>query len=111
MEASRAVPKGRAGLFTGFVRQVLAREIHGALFQPDTLLTEHDHQKLNLGRWRSPFDLPERGVLLPSLSGLAYAMQEKGLETEGAQVRIDYDDACDLLPTTAAKTSSRRASP
>ncbi|MCK6576931.1 MAG: SUMF1/EgtB/PvdO family nonheme iron enzyme [Anaerolineae bacterium] len=97
VEATRAVPKGRASLFTGFVRQVLYREINGDLFEPDTLLTGHDHQKLSLGKWRSPFDLPERGVLIPRLSALAFTMQVKGLETEGAQVRIDYDDACDLL--------------
>ncbi|MBK8032202.1 MAG: SUMF1/EgtB/PvdO family nonheme iron enzyme [Chloroflexi bacterium] len=95
--ATRSVPKGRAALFTGFVRQVLYREINGELFQPDTLLTDKDHQKLSLGKWRNPFDLPERGVLIPKLCALAFSMQEKGLESEGAQVRIDYDDACDLL--------------
>jgi len=97
VEANSAVPRGRASLFTGFVRQVLQREINGDLFQPDTLLSDKDHQKLALSRWRSPFDLPERGALIPCLSSLAFTMQEKGLETEGAQVRIDYDDACDLL--------------
>lgn len=97
VEATRIVPKGRASLFTGFVRQVLYRELNGALFQPDTLLSDKDHQKLVLKKWRTPFDLPERGILIPKLSTLAFTMQEKGLETEGAQVRIDYDDACDLL--------------
>jgi formylglycine-generating enzyme required for sulfatase activity len=97
VEANRAIPRGRASLFTGFVRQVLQREINGDLFQPDTLLSDRDHQQLALGRWRSPFDLPERGALIPCLSRLAFTMQEKGLETEGAQVRVDYDDACDLL--------------
>ncbi len=97
VEATREVPKGRASLFTGFVRQVLYREINTPLFQPDTLLSDRDHQKLSLGRWRSPFDLPERGVLIPRLNHLAFAMQQKGLETEGAQVRIDYDDACNLI--------------
>jgi len=101
VKAQNTVPKGRASLFTGFVRQALEREINGenALFQPDSLLTEKDHQKLTLKKWSSAFDLPERGTLIPSLSRLAYAMQEKGLETEGAQVRIAYDDACRLLPT------------
>ncbi len=99
VEAHDTVPKGRASLFTGFVRQALEREITGenALFQPDSLLTDKDHQKLTLKQWRSPFDLPERGTLIPLLGRLAYAMQEKGLETEGAQVRIAYDDACHLL--------------
>jgi formylglycine-generating enzyme required for sulfatase activity len=99
VEAHNAVPQGRAGLFAGFVRQALDREIgaENPLLQPDTLLTERDHQKLALRQWRSPFELPERGALVPALSRLAYAMQEKGLETEGAQVRVAYDQACALL--------------
>ncbi len=98
VEAHNAVPQGRAGLFAGFVRQALEREIgENPLFQPDTLLTERDHQKVARRQWRSPFELPERGVLVPALSRLAYAMQEKGLETEGAQVRVAYDQACALL--------------
>lgn len=99
VEAAREVPKGRAGLFTGFVRQALKRETENtnSLFQPNGLLTEKDHQKLALWKWRNAFELPERGALLPKLRDLAFAMQEKGLETEGAQVRIDYDDACDLI--------------
>lgn len=88
------VPKGRAGLFAGFIRQALQREITDELFQPGALLDEMDHEKLSLGRWRNPFDLPEHGALIPKLSDLAFSMQVKGLETEGAQVRIDYDDAC-----------------
>ena len=97
VEAVGTVPKGRAALFTGFVRQALAREIEGALFQADTLLTVQDHQKLARGAWASPFDLPARGILIPKLSDLAFSMQQKGLKSEGAQVRIGYDDACDLI--------------
>ncbi len=97
VEATREIPKGRASLFTGFVRQALYRDLHLSILQPDTLLNEKDHQKLSLGKWRNPFDLPERGVLIPKLSQLAFTMQESGLETEGAQVRVDYDDACDLI--------------
>jgi formylglycine-generating enzyme required for sulfatase activity len=97
------VPKGRAGLFAGFIRQALKREITGELFQPDMLLDEMDHEKLNLGRWRNPFDLPDHGILIPKLSDLAFNMQVKGLKTEGAQVRIDYDDACRQLAHDRAK--------
>ncbi|MGH9433377.1 MAG: SUMF1/EgtB/PvdO family nonheme iron enzyme, partial [Terriglobia bacterium] len=106
VKAHNAVPKGRASLFTGFVRQALNREITGgnALFQPDTLLTEKDRLKLTQSQWSTPFELPERGVLIPALSELAYSMQEKGLETEGAQVRISYDNACDLLKGKAQET-------
>ncbi|MBL8191612.1 MAG: SUMF1/EgtB/PvdO family nonheme iron enzyme, partial [Acidobacteria bacterium] len=88
----------RASLFTGFVRQALKRESGGDLFQLQSgLLVERDHEKLTSGKWRNPCELPEWGVLIPWLSELAFAMQKKGLETEGAQVRIDYDDACDLI--------------
>jgi hypothetical protein len=97
VKATCEVPKGRASLFTGFVRQVLYREINAPLFQPDTLLSYKDHQKLLLHKWSSPFDLPERGLLIPRLSHLAFMMQQDGLSTESKQVRIDYDDACRLI--------------
>jgi formylglycine-generating enzyme required for sulfatase activity len=95
--ATGAAPKGRAALFTGFVRQSLNREINGELFQPGALVNEMDHQKLSRNQWRNVFDLPERGSLIPKLSDLAFSMQQRGLETEGAQVRIGYDDACDSV--------------
>ncbi len=98
VEVSGDVPAGRAALFTGFVRQSLKREINGDLFQLAAgLLSEADYEKLSLNRWRNTFELPERGMLFPKLSDLAFTMQQKGLETEGAQVRIDFDDACDVL--------------
>ena len=99
VERLQRVPKGKAELFTQFVRQTLIREIEGGnrLLVPDGLLTGRDHTKLTQDRWRSPFELPERGALVPCLSRLAFAMQQRRREAEGAQVRIDHDDACDLL--------------
>jgi formylglycine-generating enzyme required for sulfatase activity len=94
------VPEGRAALFTGFVRQALKREVEGdnPLFQPGELLYDRDIQRLNLARsWRTPFDLPERGVLIPKLSHLAYQMQSQRSAGEGGQVRVDYDEALGLL--------------
>jgi formylglycine-generating enzyme required for sulfatase activity len=99
VESYQTVPKDRAALFTGFVRQVLKREIEGSnkLFLPNGLLNEKDHQKIARNTWRDSYDLPERGLLLNKIAFLAYTMQEKGLSTETAQVRIDYDAACDLI--------------
>lgn len=97
VEVASEVPNGRAALFTGFVRQVLHREIHSELFQSLTLLSEMDRQKLSLDRWRNAFELPERGTLITKLSNLAFSMQKKGPKTEAAQVRIGYDDACALV--------------
>ncbi len=99
VEATETIPQGKASLFTGYVRGALKREILGGnpLFLPDTLLTERDHHKLSAGRWRDPFELPDRGALFPALAGLAFGMQQKGLESDGAQIRVDVDDACALL--------------
>jgi formylglycine-generating enzyme required for sulfatase activity/energy-coupling factor transporter ATP-binding protein EcfA2 len=103
VSATGEIPKGRAALFTGFVRQVLNREIKSELFQPDTLLNDKDHKKLSLGKWLSQFELPEGGILLSKLSDLAFSMQEKGLKSEGAQVRIGSEDALRLIDDVRAK--------
>lgn len=99
VDAAQRISQGTAGLFTGFVRQALMREISGGsqLLAPNGLLDEHDHRKLNQAKWRTPYELPERGALMPSLTQLAFTMQTRGLQTEGAQVRVDYDEACDLI--------------
>ena len=103
VERDRRLPKGKAELFTQFVRQQLIRNIQNPLFSPGDLLDRRDQAKLTRDKWKSPFELPERGVLLTSLSRLAFAMQHSGLETEGALVRIDYDRACDLLKSDRAE--------
>ncbi|MCE7938198.1 hypothetical protein DCC79_07645 [bacterium] len=101
VETTGDVPLGRAALFTGFVRQALAREVERdhPLFRPDTLLAERDVHRLTAARrWRTPYELPERGVLVPKLGELAYRMQERSEATgEAAQVRVDFDTALDLL--------------
>ncbi|MBE2269342.1 MAG: SUMF1/EgtB/PvdO family nonheme iron enzyme [Anaerolinea sp.] len=98
-QADGGIPKGRASLFTGFVRQTLTREISGGnrLFEPNGLLTERDHGRIAQGKWRDPFDLPERGALIPKLSELAYQMQANRSATAGGQIRVDFDTACELL--------------
>lgn len=103
VEAAGELPKGRASLFTGFIRKTLARETDGELFQPGALLSERDHRKMTRNDWRDPFDLPERGLLIPKLSHLAFSMQENGRANDGAQVRIEYDDACALLADERAE--------
>ncbi|MDX2042283.1 MAG: TIR domain-containing protein [Acidobacteriota bacterium] len=90
--ASGELPKGRAGLFTGFVRRVLDREKDGALFQAGALLSERDRNKLPGRDWRDEFDLPTNGKLIPKLSQLAFDMQK-----DGSEVSLDYDDACRML--------------
>ncbi|QQS45411.1 MAG: SUMF1/EgtB/PvdO family nonheme iron enzyme [Acidobacteriota bacterium] len=94
------VPKGRASLFTGFIRKSLKREIgrNSTLFQQGILLSRKDHEKVLLPEWRSPFDLPENGLLIPGLSNLAFGMQEKRpFIGENSQVRVSEETAKDYL--------------
>jgi formylglycine-generating enzyme required for sulfatase activity len=99
------IPKGRAALFTGFVRQALKREVDGdnPLFQAGDLLAERDLRRLTQGRWRSACELPRRGVLFDRLSALAYEMQRQHDATEASQIRIDIDDALELVDHERAR--------
>jgi len=92
-------PQGLAGLFTGFVRHALHREVArgNPLFGPDTLLTSRDCRQVTYRNWKSIWDLPARGLLIPSLAQLAHSMQEQHVHGETAQVRIDCADACRLV--------------
>ncbi|ETX07918.1 MAG: hypothetical protein ETSY2_08400 [Candidatus Entotheonella gemina] len=93
------IPVGRAALFTGFVRQALKREVDSghALFQAGDLLTARDLTRLTHGTWRTACELPGRGILFGKLSALAYEMQHRHGANEASQIRIDLDDALDIL--------------
>jgi formylglycine-generating enzyme required for sulfatase activity len=98
--ASGEAPIGRAGLFTGFVRRALQREIERdhALFQPGPLLDERDYRRAVSGRpWATPWSLPERGGLVPGLTRLAYGMQARFAAGHASQVRVPYDEALALI--------------
>jgi formylglycine-generating enzyme required for sulfatase activity/class 3 adenylate cyclase len=99
VEAEGSIPKGRAGLFTGFVRQALRREIErgNPIFQPGRLLEMRDLRRITGWRWRTPWELPDRGLLLPKLRELAYELQNSRSESKASQVRVSFDDALDLL--------------
>jgi hypothetical protein len=94
------VPKGRAALFTGFVRQALNREIEreGELFRQGELMTARDHLKLaQRANLSGPFDLPEDGPLLRAHCDLAFRMQEKEFDGESKGVRVSRDHARELI--------------
>jgi len=95
-----AVPRGRAALFTGFVRQALRREVQAGhrLFQPDGILTERDCARIaQARRWRTPSDLPEQGPLIRAHAKLAYEMQRSVHSGQELQVRMAYDHALGTL--------------
>jgi len=100
----------RATLFTSFVRQALRREVRrdNPLFLPSSVLTERDYDRLvRARRWRSAYELPERGSLVPALSELAFRMQRGEPLGEAAQARLDYDQALRLLGTADAEHTLR----
>ncbi|MCB9176978.1 MAG: SUMF1/EgtB/PvdO family nonheme iron enzyme [Caldilineae bacterium] len=99
VEASGELAQDRAGLFTGFVRQALKREVErdNPLFALEELLSSRDLRRLTHWQWQGAYDLPERGALMPKLSGLAYGMQTADAAGGASQLRLDYDRALELL--------------
>ncbi|MCE7938581.1 MAG: NACHT domain-containing protein [Chloroflexi bacterium CFX6] len=99
VEATGDLAGDRAGLFTGFVRQALRREVErdNPLFALEDLLASRDIRRVAQWQWRGAYELPERGALVPRLAALAYGMQESEADGEASQVRVDYDTALALL--------------
>ena len=99
VEATGELASDRAGLFTGFVRQAMKREVErdNPLFAIEEVLAGRDLRRLAQWQWRDAYELPERGALVPKLAGLAYGMQESEADGESSQVRVAYDTALGLL--------------
>lgn len=99
------IPAGRASLFTRVVRSALSRELarNHPLLLDSQLFTPADHDKLGAGNWKTAFQLPERGRLIPALAYLAFEMQltkpeaTNSREESKPQVRIPEAQALELL--------------
>ena len=78
VEATGDLAEDRAGIFTGFVRQALRREVErdNPLFALEELLSSRDLRRITQWQWKDGYELPERGALFPKLGVLAYGMQE-----------------------------------
>ncbi len=92
-------PRGRAALLTGFARQALRREVErdNPLFRPGRLLSSRDVRRLAQWSWRTPWELPSNGVLIPKLFDLAYAMQAARADGKASRSRLNYDAVLDVL--------------
>ncbi len=99
VEATGDLAQDRAGIFTGFVRQALRREVErdNPLFSLESLLSSRDIRRITQWQWKDGYELPERGQLFPKLGSLAYGMQEAAADGGASQVRLDLDAAMDLL--------------
>jgi formylglycine-generating enzyme required for sulfatase activity len=100
---TKEVPKGRASLFTGYVRSTMKREMDTPLFKRENFFSDRDRQKLILNSWGDSFQLPRNGPLAERLSFLAYEMQQIGQYNEVNQVSIDLDKAIDLIGNEKAE--------
>lgn len=103
---SGEIPAGQAALLTGFVRRALHREIAEGkhpLFTPDRLLSENDVHEVLQRAWTTAYDLPDEGALLPSLTQLAYRMQDGYVADKGGQVRVPEKKAITLLDQQQAR--------
>ncbi len=99
VEATGDLAEDRAGLFTGFVRQAMRREVErdNPLFALEDLLDSRDVRRIAQWRWRDAYELPERGVLVPKLAALAYGMQEAAADGGASQVRVSFDQSLELV--------------
>lgn len=99
IRAGGDVPQGRAELFTFIVREALHREVcerkTASLLDPE-LLSIRDQTQVNTGHWRG-YTLPERGLLLPRLTALAFNMQRNRRQGRSGQVSLPLDDALSLI--------------
>jgi class 3 adenylate cyclase/formylglycine-generating enzyme required for sulfatase activity len=109
VEIEGRIPQGRAELFTGLVRNALRREVErdNPVFDGEALLSSRDRRQIVSWRWKGTFDLPERGALIPGLGRLAHRMQQSLSTTSGSQVRVDFEDALDMLDHERAETMVR----
>lgn len=105
VNAGGGVPKGRASLFTGFVRLALKREVNArtALFMRDDLLTPADRALLANPQPLRPHQLPEQGLLIPKLTALAFDMQRRQFAGDAFKVRLSKADAKSLLDAPQAE--------
>jgi hypothetical protein len=81
-------PAGHAALFTGFVRQALAREVENEnrLFLPGPLLQRRDHEQIVRREWRDPHDLPTRGRRVRRLGrGTRRRLRRPGVHCQGTR--------------------------
>jgi formylglycine-generating enzyme required for sulfatase activity len=91
------VPKGRASLFTGYVRAAIRREMDTDLFVKEEWLSRLDRLKLIQNNWANGYQLPVAGALPERLGHLAYEMQRSGQRKENKQVSIGLEQAMRLL--------------
>ncbi len=95
------IPQGRAETFNGFVYTLIARELsrRNPLFDRGGGILSKDEYELvrELEAPPAPYYLPEEGLLVPSLTALAYAMQEREPGEDKRQVTVTHADALKML--------------
>ncbi|MGE3163571.1 MAG: SUMF1/EgtB/PvdO family nonheme iron enzyme [Planctomycetota bacterium] len=93
---SRSVPRGRAGLFCGFLREALHRELEGGnpRVSAGELFHESDIAELTRGELEK-FELPDQGPFFKQLAHFALEQQRRG--GAGSHLSFDSDDLARAL--------------
>lgn len=94
------IPSGHSGIFTGFIRSALEKEIRwgNPYFDAGPVLSEVDLKRIGSDQgWRTEWELPDNGPLFRGLSTLAVAMHEASRLNVSDSSAFDYDDALRAL--------------
>ncbi len=96
---TKTIPRGKAELFTGYVRQALMREVEkdNRVFAPGLLLDDWDYDQICQAEWGDGHQLPSGGPLITKITHLAFVMQRMGMEKESSQVRLSDSEARTIL--------------
>ncbi len=95
-----ALPRGRVGLISGFIRQVLRRELERdhPLLVTGPWFSARDLKRVALVRsWARPHDLPDEGRWVSSLQRLAWTLQGRQASADGSQVHAPREELKRLL--------------
>ena len=106
VSAGEEIPSGLAGMFTGFVRGALKREVEkdNPRFDPGNVLANRDFERIgHATRWKDEWELPERGPLFPALRELALAMHESDRDSVMEHGGMNYDVAINTIAQSGAK--------
>lgn len=93
------IPDGRSSLISGFIRKALQREVQNENwpFRPEELFTQQECDSILRSKNLHSHIIPGGDRIIQRLSGLAYAMQDGHQRSDGGQVRIDLNDAKQIL--------------
>ena len=101
LETTGTVPRGRAALITGYIRDSLFHELirrKTQALRQGPLLLAYDREQIQHKAWGvDRYRLPTQGQLIPALTELAYRMQD-GMGRDGGLVSVPKLEIENFIP-------------